>query len=86
MVIELSKPMEKLASELENHEIDEKIKHIRECLLSNRDSEGNELATINIELSDEAKEVYEDYCKKYNLTLNEMVWLILEKVIDSKCK
>jgi len=84
MMLELNDPLAKLAEELENHKLDEEVARIRKCLLENKDDEGAELETIDIELTDEAKDFWNEYCEKYNITLNEAIWLVLEKVIDSK--
>lgn len=61
----------------------ERLAEIREQLKENKDAEGNELDTMDITIDEDVMEIMRAVTEKYDITLNELIWLILEKSIEN---
>lgn len=62
----------------------DKLLKIRKQLAENKDEFGNELETIELLLDSDVEKMINDTANEYELTFNEVVWLLLEDIINKE--
>lgn len=62
----------------------DKLSKIRKQLAENKDEFGNELETIELLLDSDVEKMINDTANEYELTFNEVVWLLLEDIINKE--
>lgn len=60
----------------------EELLSIREQLKNGKDKNLNKLTTLELNVTEEEYSILEEYASKHNCTVEEIIWLYLETLID----